>query len=147
MPIRNPQASFGITGTTDDITERHLVNRWFMPFARRFGCMYPASGIHHIIYNCATPIDDKTMMLVQWLYRNDTEEQCSTQALIDWDRPITDEDREILEATDYDACIDVSRQQECHMVSDQPGLLMRRMLLKLLEDHGEKEVFRIDAEA
>ena len=32
------------------------------------------------------------------------------------------------------------------MVSDQPGLLMRRMLLKLLEDHGEKEVFRIDAE-
>ena len=46
---------------------------------------YPASGIDHIIYNCATPIDDDRMMLVQWLYRNDSEEDCTTQALIDWD--------------------------------------------------------------
>ncbi|MFP3648420.1 Rieske (2Fe-2S) protein, partial [Paraburkholderia sp. SIMBA_054] len=36
VPIRNPQASFRITGTTDDITERHLMNRWYLPFARRF---------------------------------------------------------------------------------------------------------------
>lgn len=28
------------------------------------------------------------------------------------------------------------------MESDQPGLLMRRMLLKLLNDNGESEVFR-----
>ena len=28
------------------------------------------------------------------------------------------------------------------MESDQPGLLMRRMLLKLLNDHGESEIFR-----
>ena len=33
----------------------------------------PAAS-HHIIYNCATPIDDDRMMLVQWLYRNDSEE-------------------------------------------------------------------------
>ena len=142
VPVRNPPASYRITGTTEEITERHLINRWYMPFARRFGCVYPASGIHHIIYNCATPIDDRTLMLSQWLYRNDTEDACSTQELIDWDRPITDEDRDILEATDYDACIDVRRQQECHMESDQPGLLMRRMLLKLLNDNGESEVFR-----
>jgi hypothetical protein len=32
------------------------------------------------------------------------------------------------------------------MASDQPGLLMRRMLLKLLEEHGEREVFRIATE-
>jgi phenylpropionate dioxygenase-like ring-hydroxylating dioxygenase large terminal subunit len=113
-----------------------------MPFSRRFGCVYPASGRHHIIYNCATPIDDDTMMLAQWLYRNDSEEDCSTEELIEWDRPITDEDRDILEATDPDACMDTRRRQEFHMESDKPGLLMRRMLLELLQREGEQEVFR-----
>ena len=92
--------SHRITGTTEPITDRHLLNRYYLPFSRRFGCRYPASGIDHIIYNCATPIDDDRMMLVQWLYRNDTEEDCSTQELIDWDAAITAEDRDILEATD-----------------------------------------------
>ena len=82
-------------------------------------------------------------MLSQWLYRNDREEDCSTEELIAWDAPIVAEDREILEATDYDACIDTRRRVEFHMESDKPGLLMRRMLLELLERHGEKEVFRV----
>ena len=43
------------------------------------------------------------MMLVQWLYRNDSEEQCSKRSLIAWDAAITAEDRDILEATDADA--------------------------------------------
>jgi phenylpropionate dioxygenase-like ring-hydroxylating dioxygenase large terminal subunit len=140
VPVRNPEASFRITGTTEPVTERHLTNRWYMPFSRRFGCVYPASGIHHIIYNCATPIDDGTLMLVQWLYRNDGEEVCSTQDLIDWDRPITSEDRDILEATDPDACVDTRRRVEFHMESDKPGIMMRRMLMDLLTRHGEAEV-------
>ncbi|MFY0022620.1 hypothetical protein ABTQ05_22080, partial [Acinetobacter baumannii] len=76
-------------------------------------------------------------------YRNDREEDCSTEELIAWDAPIVAEDREILEATDSDACIDTRRRVEFHMESDKPGLLMRRMLLDLLEQHGEKEVFRV----
>jgi phenylpropionate dioxygenase-like ring-hydroxylating dioxygenase large terminal subunit len=142
VPIRNPPESYRITGTTDPVTERHLVNRWYLPFTRRFGCVYPASGRHHIIYNCATPVDDGSMVLVQWLYRNDSEESCSTPELIAWDRPITDEDREILEATDYDACIDTRRRVEFHMESDKPGILIRRMLMDLLTREGEAEVFK-----
>ena len=65
------------------MTQRHLANRYYLPFARRFGCQYPDSGIDHIIYNCATPIGDDRLMLVQWLYRNDSEAQCRTQELID----------------------------------------------------------------
>lgn len=141
VPVRNPEASFAITGSRAPITERHLVNRYYLPFSRRFGCMYPESGIHHIIYNCATPIDDGRLMLVQWLYRNDSEAQCSTQALIDWDAAITAEDRDILEATDPDACVDTRRRVELHMPSDKPGLVIRRQLLGLLEAHGESEVF------
>ncbi len=142
VPIRNPAAGHRITGSTADITHRHLVNRYYLPFARRFGCQYPDSGIDHIIYNCATPIDDDNIMLVQWLYRNDSEEACSTQELIAWDADITAEDRDILEATDPDACIDTRRRQEFHMVSDKPGLMIRKQLLDLLSAHGEVEVHR-----
>ena len=142
VPIRNPEASHRVTGTTEPITNRHLVNRYFLPFARRFGCSYPSSGVDHIIYNCATPIDDANMVLVQWLYRNDSEDACSTQELIDWDAAITAEDRDILEATDPDACVDTRRQVEFHMPSDKPGLIIRKQLLRLLHANGEEEVFR-----
>lgn len=144
VPIRNPKESFRITGTTEEITTRHLVNRYYLPFCRRFGCNYPASGIDHVIYNCATPIDDDNIMLVQWLYRNDSEQDCSTQELINWDAAITAEDREILEATDSDACIDTHRKVEFHMASDKPGLIVRQQLLNLLREHGEEEVYRIN---
>lgn len=142
VPIKNPPASHRITGTPEDITHRQLENRYYLPFSRRFGCHYPASGIDHIIYNCATPIDDERMMLAQWLYRSDTEDDCTSQELIDWDQQITREDKEILEATDPDACIDTRRRVEFHMSSDRPGLIIRQQLLNLLEEHGEKEVYR-----
>jgi phenylpropionate dioxygenase-like ring-hydroxylating dioxygenase large terminal subunit len=142
VPIRNPEQGHRITGTTEPITHRHLVNRYYLPFCRRFGCSYPASGVAHIIYNCATPIDDDRMMLVQWLYRNDSEEACSTQSLIEWDAAITAEDREILEATDPDACVDTTRKAEFHMASDKPGLVIRKQILELLRAHGEEEIHR-----
>ena len=142
VPINNPPAVHRVTGSTSPITHRHLINKYYLPFSRRFGCRYPESGIGHIIYNCATPISDDRLMLVQWLYRNGTEEQCSTQELIDWDATITAEDRDILEATDFDTCIDTKRRQEFHMPSDKPGLVIRRQLLDLLAKHGEVEVHR-----
>ena len=142
VPIKNPSVSHRVTGTTAPYTERHLLNRWMLPFTRRFGCQYPESGVHHIIYNCATPIDDGSIMLAQWLYRNDSETDCSAEELIAWDRPIIDEDRDILEATDPDACVDTRRRMEFHMASDRPGLLIRKRLQDLLHAHGEEEVFR-----
>jgi hypothetical protein len=68
---------------------------------------YP-SGIRPIVINRATPIDDGRIQLVQLLYRNDTEDQCPTQALIDWDAAVVYEDRDILEATDPDAALDLA---------------------------------------
>jgi len=138
VPVNNPPASHRITGTTEPVTERHLYNRWYLPFVRRFGCIYP-SGLQHIIYNCATPMEDGKVMLVQWLYRNDSEADCSTEELVAWDAAIVQEDREILEATDFDACVDTRRRVEFHMESDKPGLMMRRMLMDVLQGQGESE--------
>jgi phenylpropionate dioxygenase-like ring-hydroxylating dioxygenase large terminal subunit len=139
VPTLNPPATYRLSGSTDPIFDRHLRNKWFMPFARVFHATYP-SGLQHIIVNCATPIDDGTIQLSQWLYRNDTEEDCSAKELMDWDRAVIAEDQAMLEATDPDACVDTRRRVEFHMASDKPGLLIRQALMQLLEQHGEVEV-------
>ena len=96
----------------------------------------------HTIINCATPIDDDHIALTQWLYRNDTEEDAPAADLNAFDRKVTDEDRDILEATESDVCIDVSRKVEEHMPSDRPGLIVRKLLTNLLAQHGEVEIYR-----
>jgi hypothetical protein len=83
-----------------------------------------------------------SIQLVQVLFRNDREEDCSTAELVAWDKAIIEEDREILESTDPDAIVDMSRKLEMHMPSDRPGMLMRQRLNALLEAHGEHEVPR-----
>jgi len=141
VDIVNPPAAFRVTGTTDPTTTRTMRNHWYLPFCRRLDITYPTS-IRHIIINCATPIDDGRMQLVQLLYRNDTEEQCPTQTLIDWDAAVVYEDRDILEATDPDTALDPMQRTEANMTSDQPGLIMRRRLSELLKEHDELEVTR-----
>ena len=141
VPINNPPESHAVTGTTAPTTVRYLDNTYYVPFARRFGCSYDG-GLIHTIFNCATPIDDEHILVTQWLYRNDREEDCPAEQLIAFDRKVTDEDKDILESTDPDVCIDVTRRQEMHMPSDKPGLIIRAKLLALLRRHGEEEIHR-----
>ena len=139
--MRNPPNAARITGTAEPTTKRIMRNQWFLPFCRTMDMTYP-SGLRHVIFNCATPIDDGAIQLVQILYRNDREEDCSTEELIAWDKAIIEEDRDILESTDPDAIVDMSRKIEMHMPSDRPGMMMRNRLLALLKAHGEVEAPR-----
>jgi phenylpropionate dioxygenase-like ring-hydroxylating dioxygenase large terminal subunit len=139
VTINNPRNASRITGTDAPATRRHMRNKWYLPFCRRLDIEYP-SGIRHIIFNSATPIEDGRINVVQLLYRNDSEADCPAAELIAWDAAIIEEDREILESTDPDTPIDVSRKVEAHMPSDRPGMIMRRRLLELLKAHGEIEV-------
>ncbi len=143
----NPEKFHAISGVTEPITTRHMRNAYFLPFSRRLDIEYPAAqgrpGRRHIIINCFTPIDDGHIQLCQWLFRNDTEAECPAQMLIDFDKTITGEDKDILESTDPDAVIDIRRRGvEYSMDSDRPGLLIRKKLLELLTKHGEHEVHR-----
>ncbi|MBC7609154.1 MAG: aromatic ring-hydroxylating dioxygenase subunit alpha [Polaromonas sp.] len=138
----NPVRYQAISGTAETITTRHMRNAYFLPFSRRLDIEYP-SGIRHIIINCFTPIDDSSMQLCQWLFRNDTEVDCPAQVLIDFDAEITLEDKDILESTDPDALVDLRRRGvEYSMDSDRPGILIRRKLMELLARHGEQEIHR-----
>ena len=138
--INNPPESHRITGTTAPTTQRHFFNQWHLPFMRRLGIEYP-SGLKHTIFTGATPIDDHHIQVIQWLYRNDTEQDCPAQLLNDWDTKVVLEDKAILESVDADAPVDIARRSEENMMSDRPGIIMRRQLLALLDRHGEQEVF------
>jgi phenylpropionate dioxygenase-like ring-hydroxylating dioxygenase large terminal subunit len=139
IPINNPPESHQITGTTEPTTRRHFSNQWHLPFLRKLGLAYP-SGIRHTIFTSATPIDDHRIQVIQWLYRSDTEEDCPAAILNDWDTKVVLEDKTILESVNADAPIDIIRRDEQSMLSDRPGMIMRRRLLELLRAHGETEV-------
>jgi phenylpropionate dioxygenase-like ring-hydroxylating dioxygenase large terminal subunit len=143
----NPEQFHQISGVKDPITTRHMRNAYYLPFSRRLDIEYPGAdgkpGRRHVIINCFTPIDDGHIQLCQWLFRNDTERDCPAQMLVDFDAAITREDKDILEATDPDAVIDMRRRGvEYSMDSDRPGSLIRKKLLELLLKHGEQEVHR-----
>jgi phenylpropionate dioxygenase-like ring-hydroxylating dioxygenase large terminal subunit len=138
----NPPAYAKVSGTAEPVTQRHMRNAYFLPFMRRLDIEYP-SGIRHVIVNAFTPIDDGSIQLCQWLFRNDREEDCPARLLIDFDHVITREDKDILESTDPDALVDTRRRGvEFSMDSDRPGMLIRKQLMELLARHGESEVYR-----
>jgi phenylpropionate dioxygenase-like ring-hydroxylating dioxygenase large terminal subunit len=119
-------------------TVRHTNSEWFMPFVRRTSIRYP-SGLIHVLVTCATPMTDDKSMILQWVYRNDTEAEVSTQDVIAFDRAVTFEDKLILESCEPDVPLSSVDGEEMHMLSDRPGLIMRRMLSQLLREHGESE--------
>src|SRR5205085_9932678 len=128
VEITNPPVSHRITGTTDAVTTRSFSNQWHLPFLRKLGLAYP-SGIRHTIYTCATPIDDGRIQVIQWLYRNDSEEDCPAELLNDWDTRVVLEDRAILGGGgDPDAPVAVGRRDQPGMASDRPGMPMRKRL-------------------
>jgi phenylpropionate dioxygenase-like ring-hydroxylating dioxygenase large terminal subunit len=120
------------------ITVRHMTATWYLPFLRRLHIRYP-SGLDHIIITAATPVADNACQVVQFCFRNDSEAEAPAANIIAFDRKVTAEDKEVLEATDFDVPMDMNSGIEKHMPSDQPGLLMRRMLLDLFAKHGETE--------
>jgi hypothetical protein len=72
--------------------------------------------------------------------RNDTEADTPAAQAIAFDRAVTLEDKAILETTDYDVPLDISCEQ--HMMTDKPGILIRRRIAALLKAHGEVEQTR-----
>jgi phenylpropionate dioxygenase-like ring-hydroxylating dioxygenase large terminal subunit len=124
-----------------DVTIRHTTATWYLPFLRRLHIRYP-SGLDHIIVTAATPVSDDSCQVVQFCFRSDSEAEAPAVNIIEFDRRVTAEDKEVLEATDFDVPMDMNSGVEKHMPSDQPGLLMRRMLLDLFARHGETEQTR-----
>jgi phenylpropionate dioxygenase-like ring-hydroxylating dioxygenase large terminal subunit len=136
IPVVNRALGNAITGTAGERTVRHTRAQWYLPFTRKLGITYP-SGLTHAIVTSAAPIDDANSMIVQFVFRNDTEEQVKAADVVAFDRKVTLEDQPILEATEPDVPLERAGGREFDMPSDRPGLIMRRRLLDLLRAHGD----------
>ncbi len=136
VPVRNPEIQKKVLRMESDTTVRHMRGRWYAPFLRKLRIVYP-NGLSHSIVTGATPIDDQTSMIVQFVYRNDTEADAKAEDVIAFDRVVTEEDRDILESTDFDVPLDQTGL-EMNMPSDRPGVLMRRMLLRMIQTETAK---------
>jgi phenylpropionate dioxygenase-like ring-hydroxylating dioxygenase large terminal subunit len=117
-------------------TVRTMDIDWHLPFTVKLRIAYP-NGLIHIIVNTMTPIDDRTSQMVQFCLRNDTEADTTAEAIVAFDRAVTLEDKHILESTDYDIPLDINKEQ--HMLTDKPGILIRKRIAALLKEHGETE--------
>ena len=130
VPVRNPEIQKKVLRMENEETVRSMRGRWYMPFLRKLRIRYP-NGLSHSIVTAATPIDDATSQVVQFVFRNDTEADAKAEDVIAFDRLVTNEDRDILESTDPDVPLDQAGI-EFNMPSDRPGVLMRRMLAAAL---------------
>lgn len=118
-------------------TTRNLKMTWYLPFTCKLDIAYP-NGLRHIVVNTMTPINDSASQMVQFCLRNDTEKDVPAVDVIKFDRAVTLEDKDILESTDYN--VPLEKNQEKHMFTDKPGIIMRKQILDLLKAHGEQEI-------
>lgn len=129
LGVVNPEQQQKNLKMSEGATTRVLDLDWYLPFTCKLRINYP-NGLVHIIVNTATPINDSSSQIVQFCLRNDTEAETKAEDVVAFDRAVTLEDKAVLETTDYDVPLDIKLEQ--HMMTDKPGILMRRKLSKLL---------------
>ncbi|MEM9163553.1 MAG: Rieske 2Fe-2S domain-containing protein [Cyanobacteria bacterium P01_F01_bin.4] len=130
LPVKNSAVQKQNLHMADEVTVRISEGMWFMPFLRSLKITYP-NGLIHLIFTAATPIDDRSIQVVQFCLRNDHETDAKASDIVAFDRAVTLEDRAILEGTDHDVPLDIQAEQ--HMASDKPGIVMRRRLAALMK--------------
>ncbi len=131
LSVQAPEQQRKNIRSDKNITTREMNVTWFAPFVIRLDMTYP-SGLNHVIINHPTPIDDSHIQVLQFHFRNDTEAQTSKADLIAFERKILNEDRYVLESTEFDFPLDKS--SEAHMVTDRAGFMFRSKLKALIHD-------------
>jgi phenylpropionate dioxygenase-like ring-hydroxylating dioxygenase large terminal subunit len=138
VPVRNPDVQKANLRMNTDETMRRSTNRYFMPFFRAGRIDYP-NGLVHVLVTACTPVDDNRTRFVQFVLRSDREEDAPAEQVCAFDRQVTEEDRYILEGTGPDVPLSPRDPAQVHIVSDRPGLLMRRKLTAVFAAHGETD--------
>lgn len=129
-----PQQRHNIGLRDAERSTRDMDIRWQGPFFLRIAMHYP-TGLHHVIINHPTPIDDEHIQVVQFHYRSDTEADARAESVVAMERRIITEDRVALEACDPIVPLDL--HEELHMPTDRAGILVRKKLAALLRRDGE----------
>jgi phenylpropionate dioxygenase-like ring-hydroxylating dioxygenase large terminal subunit len=106
---------------------------YYEPFVVRMRIGYP-DGPAHVVVNISSPVANDRTQLVQFCCIEERGGAPDVQKAVAFDRAITLEDKALLEGTDPDVPLDMAAER--HLPTDQPGIAMRRMLKRLIEQHG-----------
>jgi phenylpropionate dioxygenase-like ring-hydroxylating dioxygenase large terminal subunit len=115
----------GLTGTT---TRRTTHAELVQPLVFR-GVLAYENGLRHVLYKTATPLDDHRTLFCQFIARNDAPDAERQRLMIDIDRRIQAEDRELLEGLPSDFPVDLTA--ELHTRADRMTVEYRRILTSL----------------
>lgn len=129
VPVANRELQQKNLQIEQDETLRIVDIRWLMPSTFVLHFTYP-NGLIHEICGFATPIDNERIRRIQFVYRNDTEQDAPAEQVAAFDRSVAAEDRRMLESCDSNFVL--SPVLLAHMMLDRPGLVMRRMLSDLV---------------
>ncbi|MEM7064650.1 MAG: aromatic ring-hydroxylating dioxygenase subunit alpha [Cyanobacteria bacterium P01_B01_bin.77] len=136
LGVVNPELQQNNLNMAETQTMRTLHMDWFMPFTIKLKINYP-NGLEHIVVNTMTPISDGRSQMVQFCVRNDTEADTPADDVIAFDRAVTLEDKRILESTDSDVPLNPSGEE--HMLTDRPGIMIRKKMAALLKTQGKSK--------
>jgi phenylpropionate dioxygenase-like ring-hydroxylating dioxygenase large terminal subunit len=110
--------------------ERVFDYAWYAPFTVRIRINYADGGPPHLIVNSQVPIANDRTQFVQFCLI-EKGRNIDADKVVAFDRAVTLEDKHVLESTDPDVPIDP--RGERHMASDEPGIVMRRVLKRIIE--------------
>jgi phenylpropionate dioxygenase-like ring-hydroxylating dioxygenase large terminal subunit len=110
--------------------ERVFDYAWYAPFTVRIRINYADGGPPHLIVNSQVPIANDRTQFVQFCLI-EKGRNIDADKVVAFDRTVTLEDKHVLESTDPNVPIDP--RGERHMASDEPGIVMRRVLKRIIE--------------
>ena len=117
------------TGIEAAFTTRSTYGELVQPFVFRGVLEYHETGLRHVLFKTATPVDDDRTLFCQFVARNDNPDAERIEGIVALDRIVQAEDKRLLEAIAADFPLDVHR--ELHTKADRMTLEYRRVLAEL----------------
>jgi phenylpropionate dioxygenase-like ring-hydroxylating dioxygenase large terminal subunit len=110
-------------------TERLTTAEFHLPFHGVIRIGY-ADGLRHIMFKGCCPIDDDHTRLVQFVVRNDTEENVPAADILAFDHRVEAEDQVLLATVPANYPLDLS--ENAHIKIDRSSIEMRRLFAELI---------------
>lgn len=124
-------ASTGLPiGLATRTTHGELVN----PLMFRGALEYRDTGLIHVLYKTATPIDDETTLFCQFVARNDDPGEEKIAGIVAVDRLVQGEDKTLLEGVRPEFPLQAAT--EIHTAADKMTIQYRRILSDLAAEHA-----------
>jgi phenylpropionate dioxygenase-like ring-hydroxylating dioxygenase large terminal subunit len=117
------------TGIEGEFTTRSTRGELVQPFVFRGVLEYHETGLRHVLFKTATPVDDERTLFCQFVARNDNPDAERIEGIVALDRMVQAEDKRLLEAIAADFPLDV--HSEIHTKADRMTLEYRRALAEL----------------